>query len=74
MALAKVRANGVDHFRVSNVELHRRGHAEMIELRDFRKVCAAARRAAEFMVMIESQPYCRSGQTDPTNGSIGLCN
>lgn len=72
MALASVRANGVDHFRVSNVEFHRRGHVEIIELRDFRTVCAAARRAAEFMVTIETQGYCRSGQTHPENGLSGF--
>lgn len=49
IALAKVRASGVDHCLSANVELHRREHVEEIALRDPRKPCDAARRAAAFM-------------------------
>lgn len=51
IALAKVRASGVDHFLSSNVEVefHRLEHVQNIELRDLRRVCDAARRAAVFI-------------------------
>jgi len=48
-----VRANGVDHFLRSNAsvadEFHRREYVVNIELRDLRRVCEAARRAAVFI-------------------------
>lgn len=46
IALANVRANGVDHFLVSNVELQRRAHWRNAELGARRRVCDAAHRAA----------------------------
>jgi hypothetical protein len=53
IALANVRASGVVHFLWSNVsvadEFHRRGYVVNIELRDLRRPCDAARRAAVFI-------------------------
>lgn len=49
IALASMRANGVDHCLCSNVELHRRVFVDKIVLRDLRKACEAMRLAAEFI-------------------------
>lgn len=50
IALASMRAKGVDHCLCSNVELYRRGYVDSTELRDVRKACDAMRLAAGFML------------------------
>lgn len=49
IALAKTRANGVDHCLCSNVELYRREYVDSGVLRDLRKACDAMRLAAGFI-------------------------
>lgn len=49
IALAKIRANGVDHCLCSVVELYRREHVDNGVLQDLRKACDAMRLAAGFI-------------------------
>lgn len=49
IALAKIRAKGVDQFLFSNVELHRREYIGSAALRDLRRACDAMRLAAGFI-------------------------
>lgn len=64
IALASIRASGVDHCLCSNVELHRRVFVGRIVLRDLRRACEAMRLAAEFIFF--SKPMSNRYVLEPT--------